>query len=833
MKVSLNSILQMNAFYKTTGDVAAIGIDRLVEKIGAQLGAVDEVTELGSKYDGVVVAKVVSCEKHPDADKLSVCMIDAGKGDHVQVVCGAPNVAAGQTVAWIPPGVTVPETAGKDPFVLEAREIRGVVSNGMLASPKELALGDGHEGILVLDDYLKPGQDFAEAVGLKGDYVIDIENKMFTHRPDCFGYLGIARELAGIQQMAFKSPDWYVPVPAFPKTEGEGLPLKVENQLGDLVPRFSAITMNNVQVGPSPVWLVVELAKLGQKSINNIVDLTNYLMILTGQPLHAYDYDKVKALSGHETTIVVRKAKKDEKVRLLNGKEVEPPTNTIMIATDKQAIGLGGVMGGSETEVGNDTKNIIIECANFDMYATRRASMALGLFTDAVTRFSKGQSPIQTLAVLAKMVEATADVSGAKVAGEVIDVLDCDKINAAGDGWNDLEVRVTPEFINSRLGLALTADEILGLLHNVEFGSDRDGDELVIYSPFWRTDIEIPEDIVEEVGRLYGYDHLPLELPKRDLTAAAKDPVLTAKASLRQGLSRAGANEVLTYSFVHGDLLRKAGQDPKQAFEVANALSPDLQYYRLSLLPSLLEKVHPNIKAGHDAFVLFEIGKAHIAGKHDEDGLPLEFERLALVVADKKPRPGAAYYGARAYLDKALAAFGLDATVTFEPLKDEKDVATPYYQPGRSATVKLDGKVVGRIGEFRSSVRRALKLPEHCAGFELGLAPLMEKVRSGAYAPLSRFPSVKQDMTLKVPRDLAYADLHALLSKALAQAAPDKSLIRFECVGIYRPEDGKHKNVTFRFTINSYERTLTDAEVNKVLDAMAAEAKTALKAERV
>ncbi|HEY5152630.1 MAG TPA: phenylalanine--tRNA ligase subunit beta, partial [Candidatus Saccharimonadales bacterium] len=629
MKVSLNIIRRLNEKYSSADDVTAIGTDELVKKIGAQLGGVDEVIDLGKKYQGIIISKVISCTKHPDADKLSLCKIDDGQvaknverdeQGYVQVVCGAPNVREGLTVAWLPPGTTVPETYDKEPFVLEAREIRGQKSNGMLASPKELALGDSHAGILELGE-ATPGSDFAQTLGLD-DTILDIENKMFTHRPDCFGFIGIARELAGIQGMPYKSPDWYTPQPDFTAIEGSELPLEIRNELPELVPRFTAITMNGVKVGPSPVWLQVAQAELGQKSINNIVDYTNFYMLETGQPLHAYDYDKVKALGGDKPTIVVRNPKPNEKIKLLNGKEIEPRPEAVMIATDKQLIGIGGVMGGSQTEVDENTTNIILECANFDMYSIRRTSMTHGLFTDAVTRFTKGQSPLQNLAVLAKIVDEIRQHAGGKVAGPV---LDDNHLEAAVLERNSLHppVKLPVDFINVRLGLELPADKVKQLLENVEFQVETAGDELTVKAPFWRTDIELREDVVEEVGRLYGYDKLPLELPRRDLAPTAKDRLLELKADIRQKLSRAGANEVLTYSFVHGNLLDRVGQDRSKAFQIANALSPDLQYYRISLIPSLLEKVHPNIKAGYDEFALFELGKTHSTDHGtDDDGLP-------------------------------------------------------------------------------------------------------------------------------------------------------------------------------------------------------------------
>lgn len=824
MKISLNKVRFAGEHYGTT-DLVPDGVDKLVEKIGAQLGAVEDVVDYGSKFKEVIVVKVIKVEKHPNADKLNVCQIDAGKSEPIQVVCGAPNVREGILAAWLPPGAVVPSTIDKDPFKLEAREIRGEMSNGMLASLKELGIGDDHSGILEIDKDVAPGTPFAETYRLEGEMIIDIENKMFTHRPDCFGVMGVTREIAGIQGKPFKSPAWYVPDPALPGVEGDKLPLTVKNELPELVPRFTAIAVGGVEVKSSPVWLQIVLSEVGIRPINNIVDLTNFWMLEIGQPLHAYDYDKVKALSGGEATLVIRKPNKGEKVKLLNGKEIEPRDETIMIATDKQLIGVGGVMGGSETEVDENTKSIILECANFDMYSIRRTSMAHGLFTDAVTRFTKGQSPLQCPAVSLKAVADIQAMAGGKVASELID--DKHELKMA------TPVEVTTGFINERLGESLSAEEMKTLLQNVEFTVAVDGDKLTVAVPFWRTDIEIPEDIVEEVGRLYGYDHLPLKLPKRDLEPADKDPLLELKSDIRNKLSKAGANEVLTYSFVHGDLLDKVGQDKTNAFQVANALSPDLQYYRLSLMPSLLEKVHPNIKAGYDQFALFEIGKAHLVGQNDDDGLPREDELTALVIAaaDKLKKSDAAYYEVRKYLTELVPA-----KLTFKPVPEAMkkfDITKPY-EIGRMAFVYAGDTFVGIIGEFRASVRKALKLPKYSAGVELDTAALQAVSGSKNYEALPRFPKITQDITLKVAAELPYQDLAALVHAEIEKNKPKNSLASLEPLDIFQRQDDKsHKQITFHLQIASYDRTLTDVEVNKLLEHLANTAKQKFSAERV
>ena len=835
MKVSLNWMKWYG------GQGLDTPIDELVERIGAQLGAVEEVENLGAKYQGVVVAKVVKCEDHPDADRLHVCTIDDGgntpgvkrdENGHVQVVCGAPNVREGLMVAWLPPGSTVPESVGKDPFVLEARELRGVVSNGMLASPKELALGDSHEGILEIDEpKARPGDDFAKVYGLN-DYIIDIENKMFTHRPDCFGQLGVAREISGISGAKFTSPDWYLR--ALDVSGGALLPLQVQNELPGLVPRFLAISLSDITIKPSPLWLQTYLQRVGVRPINNVVDITNYMMLLTGQPMHAYDYDKLKALDGADVaTIVVRQPRESEKLLLLNGKTIDPRQEAIMIASSSKLIGVGGVMGGTETEVDDSTKNIVLEVATFDMYSVRRTSMAHGLFTDAVARFNKGQSPLQNDKCAAKAIEMLGELAGAQTQQVV------DDNHAEGRQWVHPPVPVTTDFINTRLGFDLAGEDMKKLLENVEFQVAIENNKLTVTAPFWRTDIETREDVVEEVGRLYGFDKLPLVLPVRDIKPAPKNPALSLKQQIRARLAAAGANEVLTYSFVHGNLLDKIGQDKTQAFQLGNALSPDLQYYRLSLVPSLLEKVHANIKAGYNQLAMFELNKVHFLGEWDEiePSVPNEDNHLAFVVAfgDKQRPQSTAYYHARKYLEMVSPGLTneLVPMTSFNFDTDEwgKQLTAPY-ESGRTALIVRDGMVWGVVGEFKPSVQRALKLPRYSAGFEVHLDVL--RTGATAYTALSRFPSVRQDLTLTIASDKPFAQLYELIDMALIASAPANSQVKLEPVGIYQNKsDLAYKNVTLRITVTGQDRTLTDTEVSKVVDALVAQAQQKLGAERV
>ena len=690
MKVSLNLIKQLINFELPP-------VDELVARVNQQLGGVEEVIDLKAKYGGARIVRVVECVKHPDADRLSVTKIDDGgavadvprdENGLVQVVCGAPNVHADMWAIWLPPKSTVPASFDDDePFVLDARPLRGVLSQGMLAAADELDIGTDHEGIVEIKEYdvpagveLTAGARFAETFDLD-DYVLDIENKMFTHRPDCFGQLGVAREIAGIFHQQFTSPEWYKSEQQF--SGAEGLELTVTNEAPELVPRFMAVAIRDVTVGSSPLWLQCQLVAMGGKPINNIVDATNYMMLMTAQPTHAYDYDKLRG-----STLEARLARDGEKVSLLNGKEYELTTDDIVIADGEGVIGLAGIMGGADTEVSSDTKNIVLECANFDMYALRRTAMRHGIFTDALTRFNKGQSPLQNAAVLKQLMGMVGGVQTSEVE---------DKCNTAIFAENKLlRKAILPEFLMERLGKKFESAEVVSMLGNVEIsvkehtvmmdesyendiGSLRDNrlrhveqEAIYVQPPFWRTDLELPEDIVEEVGRLYGFDKLPRQLPRRSIKSTPKNLRRELKNAVRQSLSRAGANEVLTYSFVHERILKNAEQDISQAYKLSNALSPDLQYYRLTVLPSLLDKVHANIKAGHDEFALFEMGKGHVK-MHGlgEDGLPEASQFTDMVYAAKKPGAGAPFYKIRRLVEQL--AHDLGTELVFKPIEQERN----------------------------------------------------------------------------------------------------------------------------------------------------------------
>lgn len=866
MKVSLNWVKKYTDINVST--------DELVKLATERLGGIEGVVDLSRQYEGVVVAKVVSCVKHPNADKLSLCKIDDGgavkdvardESGYVQVVCGAPNVREGILVAWIPPAAVVPASYGeKELFVIEARELRGQLSNGMLASPAELGMSDDHDGILEIDPnekivstrhserseneaeesrsfdsaqdnkVVKPGMPFKELYDLD-DTILEIENKMFTHRPDGFGHLGVAREIAGIQHKSFTSPDWYAQnqesiIKSVDNAHNSNL-LSVSVEDYSLCPRYMAVVLEDIKISPSPLWLQSYLKRVGVRPINNVVDITNYMMLLTAQPLHAFDFDKVAKDDSAE--IIVRRPKVGEKMTLLDGKEIEPHKDAVLICSTDGPIALGGVMGGGNSEVDESTTRVVLECATFDMYNIRKTSMIHGIFTDAVTRFTKGQPAAQLSPVIKKAISLFEGLTGASQVGNIVDsAQSADSVHQVA-----APIEVEAEFINDRLGSSFTDEEITALLNNVEIKAHVASGPISVTPPFWRTDLEIKEDIVEEIGRLYGFNELPINLPQRPIAPTQPDTLRELKSQIRTTLARAGANEVLSYSFVHGNLIKKAGQDPAKAFALRNALSPDLQYYRLSLLPSLLEKVHPNIKAGNDEFVLFEIGKTHSKdGVDAETNLPYEDNFLEMVYTSQNPKPGAAYYQLLKYADELMQALG----VPYKLEQMGEKVGVQYEQPfapARSAYISYkhaeSGGMIGIVGELEPAVLKAFKLPAYTAAavFTLDGASFQVEHRNlSAYQSLSRYELSKQDITLRIAGGVLFADLKKLLEAELEKTEYQWKLVP---LGVYQKEGDLDRNVSFRIILSHHERTLVTEEVSKIAQQLSWQAHQVLGAEQV
>jgi phenylalanyl-tRNA synthetase beta chain len=799
-----------------------ISVEELATLIGERLVEIESITDLSEKYRDVVVVRVIEATDIEGSDHLHLTKVDDGgklkdverdASGYIQVVCGAPNVKVGMLTAWLPPKSIVPKTFGdKEPFVLGTRELKGYKSNGMLASAKELDLYDDHEGILEIDKDAAPGTSFAELYELN-DHLLDIENKSLTHRPDAFGVIGFAREVAGIQGKKFTTPAWLTDLePAISSDNSVETPaVSIDDPV--LSDRFQGIVLSEVNEGAkSPIEIQTYLSRSGIRPISAIVDVTNYMMLLAGRPLHAFDYDKLLKVGGGEIDIHVRDAKKGEKLKLLSGTVLDLHPEDIVVANGDTAVSLAGAMGGLDTEIDSNTKRILLEVATFNLYRLRNVQMRHGIFSEAITRLTKGLPGALGAPVLAEAVKMMSQFAGAKVA------------SLPGDAYpgehDPVIVEVSEKQINDTLGTQIAAEDIKELLENVEFVVEVKDLKAKVTVPYWRNDIHIAEDIIEEVGRLLGFDTINLTLPSRDFTAVRPDGFDELRTRIRSTLVRAGANEVLTYSFIHGDVMTKSGQNPEQAYRLTNSLSPDLQYYRQSLTPSLLVNVHPNIKAGFDHFALFELNKFHTK-IHDvnEEKVPKELDGLAFVVASSKKQDGAAYYEAKAHLEYLQAELGL--TLAFEPLEEGATYpVTDPYEPKRSARI-WDPKTrerVGVIGEFKKSVQKALKLPEYTAGFELSTRALQKITKSSRpYVPLSKYPGTERDICFQVSRDITFQQIVDAAAESLKKL---NLLSGIEPLDLYEPESGDTKNITIRIKLVSYEKTLTGDEVAQAIKSL-------------
>ncbi len=779
MKISLN---WLKKYVKVT-----VPDDELVRLIGARLVEVEGVIDEMHKYDNIYIVRVVSAEKIPDTH-LTLCKIDVGEkrdlakvlhdeDGSVQVMCGAPNVREGMLAVWIAPGAIVPASVHEDaPFVIGKRKMLGKYdSYGMLAGADELDFDDKHEKIAEIDpEVAKPGDLLADVFELN-DLILEIENKSLTHRPDTFGLIGFAREVAGILGEAFETP-------YLGHTQGRSAESMVFNnalsnaiKINDpgICQRYTAMVLEKHGELKKKylTWQDTILCKSGMRPVDSIVDATNYLMLLTGQPLHAFDYDKFVAVGGKGVAeIVVRLARSGEKLVLLDGKEIELNENDIVICSGDVPVALAGAMGGASTEISEETRNIILESATFSLYNLRKTQMAHGIFSEAITRFTKGQPPYQTLEVAEECARMLTD------GFRVVDM--ADKYDAP---QADVVVKVGVDEINALLGTDYNEKLIAKTLENVGFVVKAKHGMFDIVAPAWRTDIHIKEDIIEEVGRLLGYDNITPTLPKH--ATADNNKMLTLKSDIRELMRSFGANEVLTYSFISERILRRAGLSADNSYKIINSISPDLQYVRQSIVPSLLEKAQMNQKLPVNQFAIYEMNKVYRKEwGMDEENVPQEQMRMGLVLAERKTL-GTPYYKAKKYVEELLKELGISAS--FLPVKGDDAEKLPF-EPKRAAEIWASETYLGVVGEFKASVRRNFKLAEFLAGFELNLDTTLV---------LRKKKTVSENFEIKDKQDLTITTTktYAEVFKDACVKYPDAIITP---VSIYQPDNSDEKNIT-------------------------------------
>lgn len=815
-------IISVNWLKKFVPDLPEI--DELSKLIGARLVEIESIENLNEKYKDVIIARVISAKKVEGSDHLNLCKIDdGGKRDGVerdengfiQVVCGAPNVREGLFVAWLPPKAIVPETFGGENFQLSARKLMGNMSNGMIASLRELGLGDEHNGILEIspeafENGLQAGDSFAEKFELN-DYLLEVENKSLTHRPDCFGIIGFAREVAGILGQKFVEPD-FIRGLSF-KTQSDKT-VEVEIRNSEICERYTAAVfdISNILKNPNLTLEKTYLLRSGMRPIDAITDLANELMLETGQPLHTFDFDKLAEINGGENVkMTVRKAFENEELELLDGRKIKMSQNDIVIATGENgenAVALAGAMGGKSTEIDENTTRILVESATFNLYNLRNTQMRHGIFSEAITRFTKGVPEMMSRKVL-DLFGVQLLALGGKSLSEVVD--------SNGDFYyNKTEISVSKDKINQILGTDFSSEEIQKTLENVGILAKYDNPETFMV-PFWRNDLHIEEDLIEEVGRLNGYDNIKLQLPKRTFRAVKKAKIDLLQSEIREILVASGANEILTYTFVHGDLLKKAGQDPKNAYKIVNSISPELQYYRQTLMPSLLSKINQNIRGGFSEFAIFEMNK--ITEKTlglNEENVPFEQKKLAFVYTKNKSEN--AFFEAKNYAEFLFKKLGLK--VEFVKFDLSKSPLSTEFEPKRSALIRVSNaegeKILGVIGEFKKKIQKALKLPESTAGFELDLGILLENTgkTSAKIKDFSKFQSVERDISINVDESRQFAEIFDIFKDISGEF--ESVEVETLPVDIFNNGDGT-KNISIRFKITPFEKTLNGDEIRDIM----------------
>jgi phenylalanyl-tRNA synthetase beta chain len=763
----------------------------LAERLAMTGTEVERVEHYGvGALENFVVGKVVEAVQHPDADRLRVCLVDTGDGgEPSQIVCGAPNVAAGQTVAVAKPGAVMP-----DGTKLKVAKLRGQRSHGMILAEDELGIGTDHDGIMVLDDALVAGTPLVGVLPISTD-VLTLE--ITPNRPDCLGVYGVAREAHAATGAALAPPPWRQD----PGSAGEVAGAAVTVECPDLCPRFTARVFEDVTIGESPVWLKARLMAAGQRPISNVVDITNYVMLLSGNPLHAFDLDRV---AGGELT--VRRAADGEQLETLDGQTRTLDSEMVLIADADGPTSIAGVMGGARSEVSAGTTRVLMEAANWFGANIHRTSLKLGLRSEASTRYEKQLQPEQALDALVLATQLMIDVCGARLVPGTIDV--------GGPGPEPKTIRLRSAKITSLLGVEVPVNRCTEILTALEFGVAEAPDGLdVTVPPFRRTDVTREADLIEEVSRLGALEILPATLPSRHGAFGR----LTDRQRLRRAASDAlaaqGLHEIVGWSFEGPERARQLRIAERPAVELQNPMSAEQSRLRTTLLGSLLDVARSNRSRGAQAIRLFEAGAVYLAPDAAVGHPPAEPYHVGAVLTGpvrpatwREPEPRAAdFFAAKGALGGMLDSIRVPWTVA------EAGDPETFLHPGRCGQIVVAGAPAGWIGELHPEVAADWGFESAVAAFELDLDVADETVTTPLYADVTSFPEVREDLAVIVS-DAVPAD--EVL--AVARRAGGALLTGVEVFDVYRdPERIGAGNVSLalRLQFRAPDRTLTDDEV--------------------
>ncbi len=790
--------------YCDPGTEPAALADRLV-MTGTEVERLDQIGPAST--EGFVVGKVTLAEKHPKADRLSVCKVDTGDGERV-IVCGAPNVATGQTVAVVLPGATMPGG-----MKIRKAKLRGVPSEGMILSAAELEVAEEADGIMVLDDGPAPGTPLGEVMPL-GEPVLEIE--VTPNRVDCFGVHGVAREVHAITGAPLAADPWAEDAPA----EGEGEASdygSVTVEVPELCPRFTARVFTDVKIGPSPLWLQARLSAAGQRPINNVVDITNYVMLLTAQPLHAFDLDKVP---GGE--LIVRTAADGEKMTTLDGVERTFDSETVLVCDREGPSGIAGIMGGQRSEVSEQTTRVLLEVANWNGTNILSSSRKLGLRSEASSRFEKQLHPDLCLRAQRIASRLMVELCGAKLVPGTIDV--------AAEVPEPRRLRLRASRVEGLLGMSISQADQQTYLERLGFGVEADGEDLeVVVPPDRHYDVTREVDLIEEVARVHGIDeHLPTTLPAVGGAVGGLSREQRLRRRAEDALRDLGFDQVVGWSFTdpgEAERLRIPSDDPRaSAVTLANPLSEDQSAMRTTLLGSLLDIAARNVARGAGSLALFESarvylteGEGRFAGERPSPfAEPHRFAGIAVgPLAARSWRGGgetADFFAVKGVLEALAAQLGTQ--LDFAPGEE------PFLHPGRAAAVSAGGAPVGWLGEVHPLVCRGWDI-EAAVAFELDAAPLLAAATVGeeSYEDVTTFPAVYQDLAVVVSAETPASEVRAAVLAGggeLLRAAEVFDLYEGEQLGENR------KSLALNLEFRAPDRTLTDEEVADLREAIKA-----------
>ena len=773
---------------------------------------VEGVEHLGDSFDHIVTAQVVTKEKHPDSDHLWVCMVDVGESEPLQIVCGAQNFEAGDHIVTALVGAELPGGVK-----IKKSKLRGVVSNGMNCSERELGLGNDHSGIMILPPDAPVGVPFADYAGL-GDTVLDLE--ITPNRPDCLSIVGLAREVGAMYQVPVKSPLPEMADALALDDTAEPVDEVVDITIEDPVrcPRYTARVIRNCKVGPSPDWMVERLNAIGQRSINNIVDVTNYILFLFGQPLHSFDLDKLADSDGH-AHILVRAAEDGEQFTTLDGEDRTLSSDMTVIATPEHgAVALAGVMGGLASEVTDETTNILLEAATFEPGRTSRTSRNLGLFSESSMRYERGVDDQDMVARSAAAAALIAEVSGGTVsaaAGNELGIV---------DEW---PLPSTPRVLRLRIPRlqAMMGDDIprdfiedsLTRIGCAVSAGDND-DELQVVAPTFRPDLVREIDLYEEVLRLWGMDRIPATLPAGRGRYGVRSQTEHVMDTINKTMTASGLNETITYSFAEPDdlaRLRMSSEGLGEPVELINPMNVEQSVMRQSIIPGLLRSVAHNQSHGVKNVQLYETGNVFFAAEGRKQ--PKERRRLAAVLvgamgdAGWNQQPAAFDFFDGKGIIESLARELAIPKLRFKELASED---APHLQPGRAAEVYSGGSKLGWLGELHPLAVAAFEVEGPVVAFELDVEALVKaNTPARDYVDVPQFPAVSIDQAFVVAEDVPHEKMMQVM-----KSAGGKLLESVQLFDVYRDPvrvgPGK-KSMAYSLTYRAADRTLTSEEVDK------------------